>query len=109
MSYQCIATDSYNALGSRAVPQHPDWLALALVHAFAFSLSIVRALVDTDSDCKPTERWMIMVVFQILLPFSRDTTVLQHFAHSSASPARAFIRGRFGSEDHQVSHVHNSL
>ena len=100
-------TDSYNAFGSPAVPQHPNWLALALVETFAFSLSFVQALVDTDNDCKPTERWM--VVFQILLPFSRDTTVLQHFGHSSASPARAFIRGRFGSEDHQVYQVHNSL
>lgn len=45
----------------------------------------------------------------MLLPFCRDTSVLHHFTHSSASPAKAFVRGRYGSEEHQVFYPPNGV
>lgn len=48
-------------------------------------------------------------IYQILLPFSRDTVVLQHFARSSASPAKSFIRGKFGAEEFMVYYPPNGI
>lgn len=48
-------------------------------------------------------------IYQILLPFSRDTAVLKHFVQSSASPARSFIRGKFGSEEFMVYYPPNGI
>ena len=31
--------------------------------------------------------------FQALLVFSRDTSILEHFEHSSATPPKSYIRG----------------
>lgn len=48
-------------------------------------------------------------IYQILLPFSRDTAVLGHFRRSSASPARSYIRGKFGSDEFMVHYPPNGV
>lgn len=42
-----------------------------------------------------TETFLVNLCFlQVLLCFSRDTSVLEHFAYNSATPPRSFIRGK---------------
>ena len=43
-------------------------------------------------------------VNQVLLPFSRDTVVLEHFAESSSSPAKSYICGRLGVDEYAVTY-----
>ncbi|CAH1777501.1 unnamed protein product [Owenia fusiformis] len=42
------------------------------------------------------------VLYQVLLPFSRDTSILRCFEQSSATPAKSYIRGRLGDNDFAV-------
>ncbi|CAH1262480.1 TBC1D19 [Branchiostoma lanceolatum] len=44
------------------------------------------------------------LLHQILLIFSRDTSVLKCFAHTSATPAKSYIRGKLGMEEFQVTY-----
>uniref|UniRef100_A0A670YCR9 TBC1 domain family member 19 n=1 Tax=Pseudonaja textilis TaxID=8673 RepID=A0A670YCR9_PSETE len=46
-------------------------------------------------------------LYQVLLCFSRDTSVLEHFAYNSASPPRSFIRGKLGMEQYAVFYPPN--
>uniref|UniRef100_A0A8C9G1V1 TBC1 domain family member 19 n=1 Tax=Pavo cristatus TaxID=9049 RepID=A0A8C9G1V1_PAVCR len=44
---------------------------------------------------------------QVLLCFSRDTSVLEHFAYSSATPPKSYIRGKLGIEEYAVFYPPN--
>jgi len=46
---------------------------------------------------------------QILLPFTRDTEVLKHFSHNSASPPKSYIRGKLGDENFAVLYPPNGV
>eukprot|EP00069_Balaena_mysticetus_P015858 bmy_09508T0 len=46
-------------------------------------------------------------LYQVLLCFSRDTSVLGHFAYSSASPPKSYIRGKLGLEEYAVFYPPN--
>ncbi|XP_074130706.1 TBC1 domain family member 19 isoform X4 [Sminthopsis crassicaudata] len=46
-------------------------------------------------------------LYQVLLCFSRDTSVLGHFAYNSASPPKSYIRGKLGMEDYAVFYPPN--
>ncbi|XP_075424355.1 TBC1 domain family member 19 isoform X3 [Ascaphus truei] len=46
---------------------------------------------------------------QVLLCFSRDTSVLGHFAYNSASPPKSYIRGKLGSEKYAVIYPPNGV
>ncbi|ELT89515.1 hypothetical protein CAPTEDRAFT_108817, partial [Capitella teleta] len=48
-------------------------------------------------------------LYQVLLPFSRDTTILQHFNYSSASPAKSYIRGKLGVDEFAVNYPPNGV
>uniref|UniRef100_A0A8C6X9U2 TBC1 domain family member 19 n=2 Tax=Elapinae TaxID=42168 RepID=A0A8C6X9U2_NAJNA len=48
-------------------------------------------------------------LYQVLLCFSRDTSVLEHFAYNSASPPRSFIRGKLGMEQYAVFYPPNGV
>ncbi|XP_033116109.1 TBC1 domain family member 19-like [Anneissia japonica] len=48
-------------------------------------------------------------LYQVLFLFSRDTYVLKHFANSSASPAKSYIRGMLGVEDYSVVYPPNGV
>ncbi|XP_064637266.1 TBC1 domain family member 19-like [Lineus longissimus] len=48
-------------------------------------------------------------LYQILLPFARDTAVLEHFKSSSANPPKAFIRGKLGDEEFAVNYPPNGI
>ncbi|KAK3593571.1 hypothetical protein CHS0354_018659 [Potamilus streckersoni] len=48
-------------------------------------------------------------LYQILLPFSRDTVVLEHFAQNSASPPKSYIRGKLGVEEFSVIYPPNGV
>ncbi|XP_007887259.1 TBC1 domain family member 19 isoform X2 [Callorhinchus milii] len=48
-------------------------------------------------------------LYQVLLCFSRDTMVLDHFSYSSASPPRSYIRGKLGLEDYAVVYPPNGV
>nr|XP_002119373.1 TBC1 domain family member 19 [Ciona intestinalis] len=48
-------------------------------------------------------------LYQVLLVFSRDTTVLDHFVHSSASPPKSYIRGKLGLEEFSVIYPPNGV
>lgn len=41
-------------------------------------------------------------LYQVLLPFSRDTCVLNHFSLNSATPPKSYIRGKLGVEEFSV-------
>ncbi|XP_059170535.1 TBC1 domain family member 19-like [Physella acuta] len=43
-------------------------------------------------------------LYQVLLPFSRDTAVLKHFQHNSATPPKSYIRGKLGMEEFAVTY-----
>ncbi|NXK53751.1 TBC19 protein, partial [Chauna torquata] len=46
-------------------------------------------------------------LYQVLLCFSRDTSVLEHFAYSSATPPKSYIRGKLGIEEYAVFYPPN--
>ncbi|KAM3831641.1 TBC1 domain family member 19 [Vipera latastei] len=48
-------------------------------------------------------------LYQVLLCFSRDTSVLEHFAYNSATPPRSFIRGKLGMEQYAVFYPPNGV
>nr|XP_006814716.1 PREDICTED: LOW QUALITY PROTEIN: TBC1 domain family member 19-like [Saccoglossus kowalevskii] len=48
-------------------------------------------------------------LYQALLVFSRDTHVLKHFANSSATPAKSYIRGKLGMEEYAVVYPPNGV
>ncbi|XP_016073717.1 PREDICTED: TBC1 domain family member 19 isoform X5 [Miniopterus natalensis] len=48
-------------------------------------------------------------LYQVLLCFSRDTSVLGHFAYNSASPPRSYIRGKLGIEEYAVFYPPNGV
>ncbi|XP_063519657.1 TBC1 domain family member 19 isoform X3 [Pongo pygmaeus] len=47
-------------------------------------------------------------LYQVLLCFSRDTSVLSHFAFNSASPPKSYIRGKLGLEEYAVFYPPNA-
>ncbi|KAI6069611.1 TBC1 domain family member 19 isoform X2 [Aix galericulata] len=46
-------------------------------------------------------------LYQVLLCFSRDTSVLDHFTYSSATPPKSYIRGKLGIEEYAVFYPPN--
>ncbi|XP_040274945.1 TBC1 domain family member 19 [Bufo bufo] len=48
-------------------------------------------------------------LYQVLLCFSRDTSVLEHFAYNSASPPKSYIRGKLGLEEFAVLYPPNGV
>ncbi|KAM8938811.1 TBC1 domain family member 19 [Pelodytes ibericus] len=48
-------------------------------------------------------------LYQVLLCFSRDTSVLAHFAYNSASPPKSYIRGKLGLEEYAVVYPPNGV
>ncbi|XP_052590905.1 TBC1 domain family member 19 isoform X1 [Peromyscus californicus insignis] len=48
-------------------------------------------------------------LYQVLLCFSRDTSVLGHFAYNSASPPKSYIRGKLGLEEYAVFYPPNGV
>lgn len=48
-------------------------------------------------------------LYQVLLPFSRDTVVLQHFAENSATPPKSYIRGKLGVDEFAVFYPPNGV
>ncbi|XP_010014514.1 PREDICTED: TBC1 domain family member 19, partial [Nestor notabilis] len=45
----------------------------------------------------------------VLLCFSRDTSVLEHFTYSSATPPKSYIRGKLGMEEYAVFYPPNGV
>nr|XP_054755376.1 TBC1 domain family member 19-like [Lytechinus pictus] len=48
-------------------------------------------------------------LYQVLLIFSRDTSVLKHFGKSSATPAKSYIRGMLGVDEFAVVYPPNGV
>uniref|UniRef100_A0A7N8YNF1 TBC1 domain family, member 19 n=1 Tax=Mastacembelus armatus TaxID=205130 RepID=A0A7N8YNF1_9TELE len=48
-------------------------------------------------------------LYQVLLCFSRDTTVLEHFKYNSATPPKSYIQGNMGNEDCAVVYPPNGV
>ncbi|XP_071504232.1 TBC1 domain family member 19-like [Diadema antillarum] len=48
-------------------------------------------------------------LYQVLLIFSRDTSVLKHFGRSSATPAKSYIRGMLGVDEFAVVYPPNGV
>uniref|UniRef100_A0AAY4AH59 Rab-GAP TBC domain-containing protein n=1 Tax=Denticeps clupeoides TaxID=299321 RepID=A0AAY4AH59_9TELE len=48
-------------------------------------------------------------LYQVLLCFSRDTTVLEHFSYNSATPPKSYIQGKAGEEDYVVVYPPNGV
>ncbi|NXI36805.1 TBC19 protein, partial [Galbula dea] len=48
-------------------------------------------------------------LYQVLLCFSRDTSVLEHFTYSSATPPKSYIRGKLGVEEYAVFYPPNGV
>ncbi|KAL8612925.1 hypothetical protein ACOMHN_035002 [Nucella lapillus] len=48
-------------------------------------------------------------LYQVLLPFSRDTVVLKHFRLNSANPPKSYIRGKLGVEEFAVVYPPNGV
>ncbi|XP_076117088.1 TBC1 domain family member 19-like isoform X1 [Mytilus galloprovincialis] len=48
-------------------------------------------------------------LYQVLLPFSRDTFVLNHFSQNSATPPKSYIRGKLGVEEFSVLYPPNGV
>ncbi|XP_029445624.1 TBC1 domain family member 19 isoform X2 [Rhinatrema bivittatum] len=49
------------------------------------------------------------LIYKVLLCFSRDTSVLEHFAYNSASPPKSYIRGKLGLEEYAVVYPPNGV
>ncbi|KAJ8008054.1 hypothetical protein DPEC_G00100790 [Dallia pectoralis] len=48
-------------------------------------------------------------LYQVLLCFSRDTAVLDHFSYNSATPPKSYIEGRVGEEEFAVVYPPNGV
>ncbi|XP_037532409.1 TBC1 domain family member 19 [Nematolebias whitei] len=48
-------------------------------------------------------------LYQVLLCFSRDTAVLEHFKYSSATPPRSSLHGKMGDEERAVLYPPNGV
>ncbi|XP_042323053.1 TBC1 domain family member 19 isoform X1 [Sceloporus undulatus] len=48
-------------------------------------------------------------LYQVLLCFSRDTSVLEHFEYNSATPPKSYIRGKLGLEEYAVFYPPNGV
>uniref|UniRef100_A0A8C3AFT5 TBC1 domain family, member 19 n=1 Tax=Cyclopterus lumpus TaxID=8103 RepID=A0A8C3AFT5_CYCLU len=48
-------------------------------------------------------------LYQVLLCFSRDTAVLEHFKYNSATPPRSFIQGERMSRTHTHTYTHHHM
>ncbi|XP_018416909.1 PREDICTED: TBC1 domain family member 19 isoform X2 [Nanorana parkeri] len=48
-------------------------------------------------------------LYQVLLCFSRDTSVLEHFIYNSATPPKSYIRGKLGLEEFAVVYPPNGV
>ncbi|XP_053886353.1 TBC1 domain family member 19 isoform X1 [Malaclemys terrapin pileata] len=48
-------------------------------------------------------------LYQVLLCFSRDTSVLEHFSYNSATPPKSYIRGKLGMEEYAVFYPPNAM
>ncbi|XP_008117035.1 TBC1 domain family member 19 isoform X2 [Anolis carolinensis] len=48
-------------------------------------------------------------LYQVLLCFSRDTSVLDHFEYNSATPPKSYIRGKLGMEEYAVFYPPNGV
>ncbi|XP_026503911.1 TBC1 domain family member 19 [Terrapene carolina triunguis] len=48
-------------------------------------------------------------LYQVLLCFSRDTSVLEHFSYNSATPPKSYIRGKLGMEEYAVFYPPNGV
>ncbi|XP_070197839.1 TBC1 domain family member 19-like isoform X2 [Littorina saxatilis] len=48
-------------------------------------------------------------LYQVLLPFSRDTVILKHFSHNCATPPKSYIRGKLGVEEFAVVYPPNGV
>nr|XP_060633843.1 TBC1 domain family member 19 isoform X3 [Anolis sagrei ordinatus] len=48
-------------------------------------------------------------LYQVLLCFSRDTSVLEHFEYNSATPPKSYIRGKHGMEEYAVFYPPNGV
>ncbi|XP_035283566.1 TBC1 domain family member 19 [Anguilla anguilla] len=48
-------------------------------------------------------------LYQVLLCFSRDTAVLEHFSYNSATPPKSYIREKQGKEDYAVVYPPNGV
>ncbi|XP_067325099.1 TBC1 domain family member 19 isoform X2 [Anolis sagrei] len=46
---------------------------------------------------------------EVLLCFSRDTSVLEHFEYNSATPPKSYIRGKHGMEEYAVFYPPNGV
>ena len=44
-----------------------------------------------------------------MLPFARDTMVLEHFNNSSASPPKSYLRGKLGVDEFMVNYPPNGV
>ncbi|TWW63040.1 TBC1 domain family member 19, partial [Takifugu flavidus] len=73
------------------VIQH-DLLVDKLIYKLIFPLQDVKLTASNDDDYFVFEDFL----YQVLLCFSRDTTVLEHFAYNSATPPRSYVQGNAG-------------
>ncbi|XP_039398348.1 TBC1 domain family member 19 isoform X2 [Mauremys reevesii] len=48
-------------------------------------------------------------LYQVLLCFSRDTSILEHFSYNSATPPKSYIRGKLGMEEYAVFYPPNGV
>uniref|UniRef100_A0A8B9LE57 TBC1 domain family, member 19 n=1 Tax=Astyanax mexicanus TaxID=7994 RepID=A0A8B9LE57_ASTMX len=48
-------------------------------------------------------------LYQVLLCFSRDTAVLEHFSYNSATPPKSYIQGKTGAEEFTVVYPPNGV
>ncbi|XP_037390769.1 TBC1 domain family member 19 isoform X2 [Pygocentrus nattereri] len=48
-------------------------------------------------------------LYQVLLCFSRDTAVLEHFSYNSATPPKSYIQGKTGTEEFAVVYPPNGV
>ncbi|XP_008285646.1 TBC1 domain family member 19 [Stegastes partitus] len=48
-------------------------------------------------------------LYQVLLCFSRDTAVLEHFKYNSATPPKSYIQGKVGDEESAVVYPPNGV
>uniref|UniRef100_A0A3Q2QT79 TBC1 domain family, member 19 n=1 Tax=Fundulus heteroclitus TaxID=8078 RepID=A0A3Q2QT79_FUNHE len=48
-------------------------------------------------------------LYQVLLCFSRDTGVLEHFKYNSATPPKSYLHGKVGDEDYAVVYPPNGV
>ncbi|NXX52702.1 TBC19 protein, partial [Scopus umbretta] len=67
---------------------------------------LVDSLIYKVSDSLNTDLYVLSFL-QVLLCFSRDTSVLEHFSYSSATPPKSYIRGKLGMEEYAVFYPPN--